>query len=91
MRYYDLLNFQHVMAWLFPALLFLLIFGLALAYSHLRADDSQERKKAIYGYYSDGLETKNSPFPIALLLIIAGTFIWGFFYIVVTGVLGVKI
>lgn len=91
MRFYDLLNFQHTMAWLFTGLLFLVVFGLGLAYSHLHADDSQERKKAVYGYYPDGLETKNAPFPMVMLLIIAGTLIWGFFYIVMYGVLEVRI
>jgi hypothetical protein len=55
MRFYDLLNFQHIMLYAFPTLVFIVIFGLFLAYSHL------------------------------------GTVIWVFLYILVTGLLEVKI
>lgn len=91
MRFFDLLNFQHTMAWLFPASIFMVIFGLALAFSHLRAENSQRRKNEIYGEYADDLKTRNAPFPLSMLLIVAGVFIWGFFYIVLHGVLEVKI
>ena len=91
MRFFDLLNFQHTMAWLFPTLFFMVVFGVGLAYSHLRSEDSEDRKQAIYGRYPDDLRTRNAPFPLVMMLIIAGTFIWGFLYIVMHGILGVKI
>lgn len=91
MRFFDLLSFQHTMAWLFPTLLFMVVFGVGLAFVHLRGKDSETSKKRITGRYADGLEERNAPYPLIMMLIIAGTFIWGFFYIVMHDVLGVKI
>lgn len=91
MRFFDLLNFQHTMAWLFPALIFMVVFGVGLAFAHLRGDDSEKRKQTITGRFAEGLAERDAPYPLIMILIIAGTFIWGFFYIVMHGVLGVKI
>ncbi|BBO91427.1 cbb3-type cytochrome c oxidase N-terminal domain-containing protein [Desulfosarcina ovata] len=91
MRFFQLLSFQHTMAWLFPTLIFMVIFGVALAFAHLHGRDSEASKKRITGRYADGIEERNAPYPLVMILIIAGTFIWGFFYIVMHGVLGVKI
>jgi len=91
MRFFDLLNFQHTMAWLFPTLIFMVVFGVGLAYSHLRGKDAEARKKRIIADFADGIEDRDAPFPLIMMLIIAGTVIWGFFYIVMHGLLGVKI
>jgi hypothetical protein len=91
MRFFALLNFQHVMGYLFPALLFMVVFGVGLAFMHLTAHDAGARQKEIVGRYADGLEERNAPFPLVMMLIIAGAFIWGFFYILMHGVLEVKI
>lgn len=91
MRFFELLNFQHTMAWLFPTLIFMVVFGVGLACAHLRGKNSEARKSTITGRYADGIEERNAPFPLIMMLIVAGTFIWGFFYIVMHGVLGVKI
>ena len=91
MRFYELLNFQHTMGWLFPTLVFMVVFGVGLSFAHLKSSDSEERKKAVTGRYADDIEERNAPYPLIMMLIIAGTFIWGFFYIVMHGVLGVKI
>ena len=91
MRFFELLNFQHTMAWLFPTLLFMVVFGVGLAFAHLKGKGSEERKNKIIGRYVDGIEERDAPYPLVMMLIVAGTFIWGFFYIVMHGVLGVKI
>jgi hypothetical protein len=91
MRFFELLNFQHTMAWLFPTLVFMVIFGVGLAFTHLHGEESEACKKNITGSYAEGLEERNAPYPLVMMLIIAGTLIWGFFYIVMHGVLGVKI
>jgi len=91
MRFFDLLNFQHVMGLLFSTLIFMLIFGLALAYSHLKSDDAEERKKKIIYRFPGDIEDRDAPFPLAMMLIMAGVLIWVFFYILITGLLGVKI
>jgi hypothetical protein len=77
--------------YLFPTLIFIVMFGLALAYSHLKSDDAEERKKKIIYRFHEGIEDRNAPFPLFMTLTIAGSVIWVFFYILVTGLLGVKI
>ncbi|MFH2220481.1 MAG: hypothetical protein ABII68_12595 [Pseudomonadota bacterium] len=91
MRFFYLLNFQHIMLYLFPTLIFMVIFGLALNFSHLNSKDAEERKKKIIYRFPDGIEDRDAPFPLAMILIIAGTLIWVFFYILGTGLMGVKI
>ena len=91
MRFFNLLNFQHIVMYLFPTLIFIVMFGLALAYSHLKSDDAEERKKKIIYRFPEGIEDRNAPFPLFMTLTSAGSVIWVFFYILVTGLLGVKI
>ena len=91
MRFFNLLNVQHIIAYVFPTLIFLAIFGLALGYRHLLGDDAEARKKKITYRFPEGIEDRDAPFPLAMILIIAGTIIWVFFYILAHGLLGVKI
>ena len=91
MRLFELLNFQDVVLYLFPAFVFLFIFGAALAYTHINNKDSEGREKKIYGQYVEGFETRNGPFPLSLILIIIGTVVWAFLYTLIIGLLGVKI
>jgi hypothetical protein len=91
MRFFNLLNFQHVILYVFPTLIFIVMFGLALAFSHLKSDDSEDRKKKIIYRFPEGIEDRDAPFPLVMTLTIAGTVIWVFFYILGTGWLGVKI
>ena len=74
-----------------PTLLFIIVLGLALGYSHFWTPDAERRKKAIVHGYPDGIDGRNAPFPLAMLLIVAGTVLWAFFYILLNGWLGVKI
>ena len=91
MRFFELKNFQDVMLYLFPTLVFLLVFGAGLAYSHFRTRSSREREEKVVEVYPEGFSTRNAPFPLVLTLTIAGAIIWAFFYILFTGLLGVKI
>jgi len=91
MRFFHLLSFQHIMLYIFPTLIFMVVFGLALGYSHLRSEDAEKRKQKIIYRFPEGIEDRNAPFPLVMMLIIAGTLAWVFFYIVGTGLLGVKI
>ncbi|RJQ77924.1 MAG: hypothetical protein C4519_12890 [Desulfobacteraceae bacterium] len=91
MRFFDLLNFQHVMAYIFVGLLFLLVFGVGLAFAHFRDEHSERRKNEIIGRFPEEIQDRDAPFPLIMTLIIAGTVIWGFFYILMHGLLGVKI
>jgi hypothetical protein len=91
MRYFALLNFQHIMLYLFPAVTFILLFGIGLAYSHFRTKDALARTKAIVHTYPEDIEERNAPFPLVLILIIAGALLWAFFYILGYGWLEVRI
>lgn len=91
MRFYDLLNFQHIMLYAFPALIFIIVFGLFLAYSHFNTPDAEERKDKIQYRFPAGIGDRYEPFPLAMSLTILGTVIWVFLYILVTGLLEVKI
>ena len=91
MRYFDLLGFQHIMLYLFPALIFIVLFSVFLAFGHLRTKRSGTRMTAIVERFPDGIEGRDAPFPLGMTLTIAGVVIWGILYIYFTGILGVKI
>jgi hypothetical protein len=91
MRHFNLLNFQHIIAYALPTLVFMIIFGLALGFRHLYSQDAEERKKKIIYRFPEEIEDRDAPFPLCMILIIAGTLIWAFFYILGHGLLGVKI
>lgn len=91
MRLFDLLGFQHVMAYIFIGLLFMVVFGIGLAYVHFRSPDDRRRKVEITARFPEGLAERNAPFPLVMVLIIVGVVIWGFVYTLLHGVLGVKI
>jgi len=91
MRLFELLNFQHVIVYLIPGILFVLLFGIALSFSHFHTKRSEERKTKIHANYPDGIEERNAPFPLALIIIIIGTVLWAFFYTLVIGMTGLKI
>jgi hypothetical protein len=44
-----------------------------------------------YYTFPEDIEDRQAPFPLSLILIIAGTVVWAFFYILVIGLWGVKI
>jgi hypothetical protein len=91
MRFFELLNFQHVMGYIFPTLIFMVVFGVGLAFSHLHTKNAEQRKTEIVGRFADSIEDRNAPYPLVMMLIIAGAVIWGFFYILMHGLLEVKI
>jgi hypothetical protein len=53
--------------------------------------NAEERKKKIVHRYPANLESRNSPFPLILFLIIVGFLMWTISYTLLTGILGVKI
>jgi hypothetical protein len=91
MRFFSLLNFQHVILYIIPTIIFVIVLGLSLGFSHFKGADSEEKMKTITGRYPEGIKDKDAPFPLALILIIAGTICWAFFYILVIGLFGVRI
>ena len=91
MRYFELRSLQDFVLYLFPALAFVVLFGVGLAFTHFIRKDSEKRHKEIIERFAGGIEGKNAPFPLVVYLIIIGTVVWSFLYIVLTGVFEVKI
>jgi hypothetical protein len=91
MRFFNLLGFQHVVLFFIPTLILVILLYIGFARAHFQGKDSEERKKTIIHTYPDGIEEKNAPFPLILILTIAGFLLWAFLYILGTGLLGVKI
>ena len=91
MRFFTLLSFQHIVLYVVPTLIFIVLFGVGLAFAHFKGKDDEVRKRRIVHRYPEGIEERDAPFPLLLVLIIAGTLLWMFLYIVGTGVLEVKI
>ena len=91
MHFFELRNFQDFVLYLVPALVFIFVFGAGLAFAHIKRKDSEERKAKVIEEYVSNIKGRNAPFPLVLYLVIYGTVIWSILYIVLTGVLGVKI
>jgi len=91
MRYFEVLNIQHFVTYLFPTLVFIVIFAAGLGYTYVRRKGSEERATRIIECYPGGIEGRNAPFPLVVSLIIVGTVVWCLLYIILTGVWGIKI
>jgi hypothetical protein len=90
MRFFDFLGFQHLVLYLFPAVLFILLFFAGLKFSYIETRRSQERESTIIEKFPDGVEGREAPFPLVLSLTIAGAIVWGLLYIFFIGTRGVK-
>jgi hypothetical protein len=91
MRIFDVLNIQHFVLYLFPALAFVLLFAAGLSYTATRRKGAEKRMARIIEEYPGGIQGRNAPFPLFLTLVIAGTLLWSLLYIIFVGTLGVKI
>jgi hypothetical protein len=91
MRYFELVNIEHFVLYLFPTLAFILLFAIGLGFYYFRTKDSEERLQKIIESYPGGIEGREAPFPLILTLTIIGTVLWVLAYIILTGLLGVKI
>ncbi len=91
MRLFTLLGFQDVILYLIPGLVFVIILGVALGYTHFRSADSEARRKEIHSRFAEEISDRRAPFPLVLVLIIVGTVLWVVGYILAVGWLGVKI
>ena len=91
MRLFALSNFQDIILYLFPTLIFMILFGAGLAYTRFQRKDDRQREETVIYRFPDGIEDRNAPFPLMMMLTIVGTVLWAFFYILMHGLLGVKI
>ncbi len=90
-RYFELINFQHFMLYLLPAVIFILVFAAGLGFAHFKNRQSEKRKETVTHTFVGGIQERNAPFPLVLFFTIAGTVIWAFFYILMYGATGAKI
>ena len=91
MRYFEVLGIQHFVMYLFPAIAFFVLFVIGLGFYHINRKDSAERESRVIERFPEGIEGRNAPFPLISYLVIYGTIIWVIAYIVLIGVLKVKI
>ena len=91
MRYFEVLGIQHFVMYLFPTIAFVALFMIALGYYHIKRKDSAERESRIIERFPEGIEGRNAPFPLIAYLVLYGTIIWVIAYILLIGLLEVKI
>lgn len=85
MRFFELLNTQHVAALILVTIIFLILFGVALSF--LPLSGPKDRGVTIHAIqqFADGIEKGDGPFPLIIALIIGGTILWALFYILFYG------
>jgi len=91
MRYFEVLGIQHFVMYLFPAIAFFVLFVIGLGFYHIRRRDSAERESRVIERFPEGIEGRNAPFPLMAYLVLYGTIIWVIAYILLIGLLKVKI
>ena len=91
MIYLKLQDFQLVLGYIFLGLLFILILGVGLVFIELKNTKDENGKTDISNFFSDGIQDRNAPYPLLMVLIIAGAFVWGILYFVMHGLLEAKI
>ena len=91
MHYFELRNIQSFAAYLFPASIGLFVFAAGLAFSHFKTKRSEQTSGKAYHTFVDGIEDRQGPFPLVLILTILGTVLWALMYILAIGFVGVKI
>ncbi len=91
MRFFELLNFQHVAALVLIAIIFMILFGVGLAFMPLINPKDNGGQVKIIQKFADGINKGNGPFPMIMALIIAGTVVWAFLYILFYGLSEVKL
>ena len=91
MRLFHLINLQHINLFVIPTMIFIILLGTALGFTYFKTKRSEKRKNEISYHYPDDISDKHSPFPVFLMLVIAGTLLWVVGYILAIGFLEVRI
>jgi len=91
MRYFEVLGIQHFVMYLFPAIAFFVLFVIGLGFYHINRKNSAERESRVIERFPEGIEGRNAPFPLISYLVLYGTIIWVIAYILLIGLLKVKI
>lgn len=85
MRFFELLNTQHVFALIIVAMIFLILFGVALAFIPMSGPIAKALNIKATQHFADGIGKAQGPFPLIIALIIGGTFLWALYYILYYG------
>ena len=91
MRFFELLNYQHMYVSILVALIFMVLFGVGLSFMPLVYPKTGETGTKEPHTFNDNIEEGEGPFPLIIALIIIGTFSWGLFYILYYGFSEVKL
>ena len=91
MRFFEVLSIQHFVMYLFPTIAFITLFIIGLGFYHINRKDSADREARIIERFPEGIEGRNAPFPLITYLVLIGTVVWVLAYIIIIGVLKVKI
>ena len=86
-----MLGVQHYIMYLFPAIVFALLFAIGLGFYHFRTKDAADRETRIIEEFPDGIQGRNAPFPAIAYLTIAGTLVWVLAYILTIGLMEIHI
>jgi len=87
MRIFHLINLEHVFLYVFPTLVFIVVFWLFLRFSHFKNKDSERRTHEIINRFPEEIADREAPFPVGMTLTIVGTVLWVFFYILWYGLM----
>ncbi len=85
MRFFELLNLQHVAGSILVPLIFMLIFAVGLSCMPLINSKDKKAEGKVIQSFNDNIGKAEGPFPLIIALIIAGTIFWGIFYILYYG------
>ena len=91
MHYFQLRDIQHFVAYFFPAYSFVFLFAAGLAFSHFKRKRMEQEGSDVGYTFSGGIQDREGPFPLVLMLIILGTVLWALAYILAISFAEVRI
>ena len=91
MHYFQLRDIQHFVAYFFPAYIFVFLFAAGLAFSRFKTKKTEHEGSDVYYTFSGGIQDREGPFPLVLMLIILGTVLWALAYILAISFAEVRI
>ena len=80
MRFFDLRDFQDVVLFVIPTLIFILLFAVALAHLYFRTKDAEEREQRVVHVFPGDIGERDAPVPLVLILIVLGFVLWAMAY-----------
>lgn len=91
MRFFDLLNLQHLALFFFPTVIFIILLAVALGTTYFHTKDSEKSIQEIHHVFPGDIGERDGPVPLVLILIIVGFIVWAFFYTLGRAIIGVAI